>query len=239
MTGLPGSTLLRALGRGRRGKFQLGAPMHALRSRVGVVSVAAGAAVLLALPVVAAGQVPVVDQVVGGVKQTAESIAAAAGAPALPSLPAPPAQVQAPRARSEAAAPGAPRRTGAGRAGAGRLRPGRPAPVRAQPAAQCASSSGKAPHAATRNAAPLPRTRSRRQRSSAADTPARASQDELRQSRPRAAGVASAGCGPARGRQPGDAAVHRPAARADRRWPGLAALAGGLTLRRSARTARR
>ena len=51
--------------------------MHALRSRTGVVSITVGAAVLLALPVVAAGQVPGVDQVVGGVKETAESIAPA------------------------------------------------------------------------------------------------------------------------------------------------------------------
>ena len=55
---------------GATGKIlQLGAPMHALRSRTGVVSITVGAAVLLALPVVAAGQVPGVDQVVRGVKE--------------------------------------------------------------------------------------------------------------------------------------------------------------------------
>ena len=47
-----------------------------LRSRAGIVGVATGTA-LLALPVVAAGQVPVVDQVVGGVTQTAQSLAPA------------------------------------------------------------------------------------------------------------------------------------------------------------------
>jgi hypothetical protein len=38
--------------------------MLKVRSRSGVVGITAGAAALLALPVVAAGQVPVVDQVV-------------------------------------------------------------------------------------------------------------------------------------------------------------------------------
>jgi 2-oxoglutarate dehydrogenase E2 component (dihydrolipoamide succinyltransferase) len=90
-----------------------------VRSRVGVVTVATGAAVLLALPVVAAGQVPGVDQVVGGVTETAESlvpapVAAPAPAPATPapstSRPAPaPAAAPAPQAAPapSAAAPAA------------------------------------------------------------------------------------------------------------------------------------
>jgi hypothetical protein len=50
--------------------------MFDLRSRAGIAGVATGAT-LLALPVVATGQVPVVDQVVGGVTQTAQSLTAA------------------------------------------------------------------------------------------------------------------------------------------------------------------
>ena len=56
--------------------------MHAFRSRVGVISVTAGTAVVLALPVVAVGQVPGVDQVVGRVKETANSVAPLPAAPA-------------------------------------------------------------------------------------------------------------------------------------------------------------
>jgi hypothetical protein len=73
----------------------MGGFMLKVRSRSGVVGVTAGAAALLALPVVAAGQVPVVDQVVGGVTQTAQSLAPPpapalpAGAPALPAPAAP------------------------------------------------------------------------------------------------------------------------------------------------------
>jgi pyruvate dehydrogenase E2 component (dihydrolipoamide acetyltransferase) len=73
------------------------------RSRVGVVAVTTGAAVLLALPVVAAGQVPGVDQVVGGVTETAESLVPA---PVAAPAPAPPAPLPAPApAPSPAPAP--------------------------------------------------------------------------------------------------------------------------------------
>jgi len=72
--------------------------MFDLRSRAGIAGVATGAA-LLALPVVAAGQVPVVDQVVGGVTQTAESLTPAPVPPVklpVPAVqPAPPASVPA------------------------------------------------------------------------------------------------------------------------------------------------
>src|SRR5262245_24335455 len=68
-----GSTFSAPSGRGRWGLTRLGASMFDLRSRAGIVGVATGAA-LLALPVVAAGQVPVVDQVVAGVTQTARSL---------------------------------------------------------------------------------------------------------------------------------------------------------------------
>jgi hypothetical protein len=64
----------------------MGALMFELRSRAAVTGVATGAA-LLALPVVAWGQVPVVDQVVGGVNQAADQVVQAAPVP----LPAPPA----------------------------------------------------------------------------------------------------------------------------------------------------
>jgi hypothetical protein len=80
-----------------------------VRSRVGVVAVTTGAAVLLALPVVAAGQVPGVDQVVGGVTETAENLVPApVAAPAPPPAPLP-APAPAPRpAAQPAPAPAAP-----------------------------------------------------------------------------------------------------------------------------------
>jgi hypothetical protein len=85
-----------------------------VRSRTGVVAVTAGAAVFLALPVVAAGQVPGVDQVVGGIQQTAESVAPAVPVPAPPvsapaPQPAPKPQSAAPAAAPAPAAPAAPR----------------------------------------------------------------------------------------------------------------------------------
>lgn len=83
--------------------------MLKVRSRSGVVGVTAGAAALLALPVVAAGQAPVVDQVVGGVTQTAQSLAPAppAGLPAPTVKPAPPAGLPAPPAPAGSGAPAA------------------------------------------------------------------------------------------------------------------------------------
>ena len=212
--------------------------MHAFRSRVGVVSVATGAAVLLALPVVATGQVPGVDQVVGGVKETAETVVPLPAAPALPS---PPAQVQAPA--PEAAAP--PRRPRRGRDSA----PAAPAPAASAPAAPRQSASAAAP----RRAAPArPRARSaskaasaakdqrwREGAHSAADTSARASQDEL-------AGEESAWLG--RQRAP---VADLPEDASPDTLPftglqlalivmaGLAALAAGAALRRGTRFARR
>jgi len=72
--------------------------MFDLRSRAGIVGFATGAT-LLALPVVAAGQVPVVDRVVGGVTETAQSLAPPpvppVTLPAPVAKPAPPAPVPA------------------------------------------------------------------------------------------------------------------------------------------------
>jgi hypothetical protein len=95
-----GSTLPVPSGRGQ-GSNDLGGFMLNVRSRIGVVAVTSGAAVLLALPVVAAGQVPGVDQVVGGVTQAAGTVAPAPPAP----LPAPAA---APSPASQAASPAPP-----------------------------------------------------------------------------------------------------------------------------------
>jgi hypothetical protein len=87
--------------------------MFDLRSRAGIVGVATGTA-LLALPVVAAGQVSVLDQVVGGVNQTAQGLAPApvppVTLPAPPAKPAPPVPVPAVRAPASPgpAAPPAP-----------------------------------------------------------------------------------------------------------------------------------
>ncbi|MEA2408749.1 MAG: hypothetical protein QOE69_2868, partial [Thermoleophilaceae bacterium] len=74
-----------------------------VRSRIGMVAVGTSAAVLLAVPVVAAGQVPVVQEVVGGVTQTAESLAPAP-AP-VPALPAPAAKAPAPQTPAPKPAP--------------------------------------------------------------------------------------------------------------------------------------
>ncbi|HEX6651722.1 MAG TPA: hypothetical protein VF072_03195 [Thermoleophilaceae bacterium] len=79
--------------------------MSDLRSRAVVFGVTSGAAVLLAVPVVAWGQVPGVDQVVGGVNQAAQDVVRAAPAPpvrlpapapAVPAAPAPPAAASVP-----------------------------------------------------------------------------------------------------------------------------------------------
>jgi hypothetical protein len=114
-----GSTLPVPSGRGQ-GSNDLGGFMLNVRSRIGVVAVTSGAAVLLALPVVAAGQVPGVDQVVGGVTEAAGTVAPAPPAP----LPAPaPPPTPAPQTASPApAAPGTPAPTS----------PGAAAPTRSQ-----------------------------------------------------------------------------------------------------------
>ena len=131
--------------------------MFDLRSRAGIVGFATGAT-LLALPVVAAGQVPVVGQVVGGVTETAQSLApvpvpqvalpvpVATPAPPAPvpgpALPAPPSP--GPAAPAPAPAP-APRVAAAPASSAGdRTPPSPPAKARA---------SGKQPDRATARAA--------------------------------------------------------------------------------------
>jgi hypothetical protein len=81
----------------------MGASMLDVRSRAGIVAVTTGAALLLALPVVAAGQGPGVGQVVGGVKEKVEG--AAPGPPV--GVPAPPVNLPAPAA-PRAPAPKAP-----------------------------------------------------------------------------------------------------------------------------------
>jgi len=94
--------------------------MSDLRSRAVVLGVTSGAAVLLAVPVVASGQVPGVDQVVGGVNHAAQRVVQAAPAPpvrlpAAPTAPAPrpapAAQAPAPAAPAPAPAPSAPATT--------------------------------------------------------------------------------------------------------------------------------
>jgi hypothetical protein len=84
--------------------------MFDVRSRAGVVALTTSAVVFLSLPVVAAGQVPGVGQVVGGVQETAESLVPAPVAPVVPDLPAvsAPAPALAPAAPAPAPAPAAP-----------------------------------------------------------------------------------------------------------------------------------
>ena len=101
-----GSTLLTP-SHGGRGSIDLGGFMLNARSRTGVIAVTSGAVVLLALPVVASGQVPGLDRVVGGVTQGAGTVTQAPAPPV--SLPAPaPVSLPAPQAR-QAPAPAAPR----------------------------------------------------------------------------------------------------------------------------------
>jgi hypothetical protein len=116
--------------------------MFDLRSRAGIAGFATGAT-LLALPVVAVGQVPVVDQVVGGVTETAQRLARApvppVTLPAPVAKPAPPAPVPAlpappspgPAASAPAPAP-APRAAAAPAVSAGdRTPPSPPAEAKA------------------------------------------------------------------------------------------------------------
>ena len=81
------------------------------RSRAAVTGAATGAAVLLAVPVMALAQVPGVDQVVGGVNQAAQDVVQAAPAPPvrLPApAPAPTPAAPAPAPAASAPAPSAP-----------------------------------------------------------------------------------------------------------------------------------
>lgn len=87
--------------------------MFNLRSRAAFAGVTAGA-VLLAVPVVALGQVPGVDQVVGGVNQAAHDVVRAAPPVRLPApapQPAPAAPAPAPAASAPAPAASAPAAT--------------------------------------------------------------------------------------------------------------------------------
>jgi len=102
-----------------------------VRSRAGIVAVTTGAALLLALPVVAAGQGPGVGDVVGGVKEKVEG--AAPGPPV--AVPAPPVNLPAP-----AAPHAAPKAQG-------------PPPARG-PAAQAPAASPQAPPAHARSNKP-------------------------------------------------------------------------------------
>jgi hypothetical protein len=126
-----------------------------VRSRTGMIAVTTGAALLLALPVVAAGQVPGVGDVVGGVKGKVEGAAPPLPAPAAPhvNLPAPAAPhapapkahgsppAQGPAAQAPAASPQAPpaharSKKPANPGGGGGERPGpAPSPSQNEPAA--------------------------------------------------------------------------------------------------------
>ncbi|HZB05576.1 MAG TPA: hypothetical protein VE449_03220 [Thermoleophilaceae bacterium] len=103
-----------------------------VRSRAGIAAVTTGAALLLALPVVAAGQAPDVSGVVGGVK---EKVGNAPPAPPV-SVPAPPVNLPAP------AAPPAPAPRGQG------------SPPARGPAVQAPAASPQAPPAQARSKKP-------------------------------------------------------------------------------------
>ena len=196
-----------------------------------MVSVTTGTAILLALPVVAAGQVPVVEQVVGGVTETAQSIV-----PAAPALPAPPAQVQAPAPKAPAPAPA----------------PAAPAPAASAPAASPPAAPRQSAPAAPQSASSL-RQGLRAQRvqtaasaskdrggvsaQSASDTPAQASQDN---SSDESAGSAEASqaVGLPEDANP-DTLPFTGLQLALIAMAGLAALAAGAALRRGTRIARR
>ena len=110
--------------------------MFDLRSRAAIAGVTTGAAVLLAVPVVALGQVPGVDQVVGGVNQAAQDVVKAAPAPPV-SLPAPaPAPAPKPAPAAPAPAPAASAPAPAAQA------PAASAPARSAPATASQGSNG-------------------------------------------------------------------------------------------------
>ena len=97
------------------------------RSRAAITGATTGAAILLAVPVVALGQVPGVDKVVGGVNQAAQDVVQAA--------PAPPVRLPAPATAPKPAAPAAPAPAPAASA------PSAPVPA-AQAPARSATASG-------------------------------------------------------------------------------------------------
>jgi hypothetical protein len=83
--------------------------MSDLYSRAAAVGMTTGAVLLIALPVVASGQVPVVDQVVGGVNQAAQGVIQAAPSPPAPPVKLPaPAPAPRPAPAASAPAPAAP-----------------------------------------------------------------------------------------------------------------------------------
>jgi hypothetical protein len=142
-----------------------------VRSRVGVAAVTTGAVVLLAVPVVAAGQVPVVDQVVGGVTETAQSLVPA---PVAAPVPAPPTPVPAPAPAPAPAPQPAPTPVPAA--------PATPAPKEAPRQAASAGgsggSSGSGSATGTATAKASGKTKRPATASAASDDKAKAAQDE-------------------------------------------------------------
>jgi hypothetical protein len=95
----------RAPSAGAQGKLSMGGYMSDLRSRAAVFGLTTGAAVLLAVPVAASGQVPGVDRVVGGVNKAAQGVVQGVPPVKLPVLPI---QLPAPPPAPAPAAPAAP-----------------------------------------------------------------------------------------------------------------------------------
>lgn len=197
-----------------------------------MVSVTAGAAIFLALPVVASGQVPGVEQVVGGVTETAESIAPA---PVSQALPAPPGRVPAP-ASKPAPAPSAPAPAAQAPAAAA---PAASAPRQSAPAAaaQARSSSSNASARGASKAGAAAKGDGSVRADGASDARARASQSEA------AGESASSGAAtPVANLQEDSSPATLPFTGLQLAlilMAGLTALAGGVALRRTAGPARR
>ncbi len=163
--------------------------MHSLRSRVGVIAVAIGGVAALSVPVVAAGQVPSVDQTIGGVTDQLPSVQVPSLEPVAPApAPAPVPQIQVPAPPPAPSLPAPlPSLPGTG-SGPAQPSPSQPAPSQAAPSqpasgaqggsSESLSASGREGAGTARAAAAKKRADRRVEAKGSADEPAGAARKE-------------------------------------------------------------